>query len=253
MEKERIQKILSAKGICSRRKAEELLLLGKVKVNGVLITEPGFKCYETDDIEVDGLRIHNENKAKKYIYLKMNKPNDVVTTVNDPQGRKTVMDFVPSEYGRLYPVGRLDHNSTGLLIMTNDGEFANLVTHPSTSPEKEYIVTGKHSLRGDEIRRLEEGLYVIKEGYRAKPAISKVIEANIDSITLSITIHEGKKREIRHMMETLGHPVISLERVRIGNIFLNDLAPGEVKEIPADLITSLKKQCRNRKENAPSQ
>lgn len=251
MEKERIQKILSAKGVCSRRKAESLVLEGQVKVNGLVITEPGFKCYSTDNIEVNGISI-NKAKENTPIYLKLNKPDDVVTTASDPQGRKTVMDFIPNNYGRLYPVGRLDHNSTGLLIMTNDGEFANLITHPSTAPEKEYIVTGKKGFFGNEIKLLEQGLYITKEGYTAKPAKCALLDSNSESVTFSIIIHEGKKREIRHMMETLGHPVITLKRIRIGNIHLDNLPSGQVEEITLEDIAELKKECKKRKENAPS-
>lgn len=248
MEKERIQKILSELGFCSRRKAEALLFDGRIMVNGKKITEPGFKCLLTDEIKVDGQLVTDE-VSEKPVYLMLNKPLDYVSTVSDPEGRPTVMELVPPSYGRVFPVGRLDHNSTGLLIMTNDGEFANLVTHPSSAPEKEYLVRGKYPLDGDEVERLEKGLYIIREGYTAQPAKAKVLEDNQDDCFLSITIREGKKREIRQMMATLGHPVISLVRVRIGNIYLGRLAEGKFKEIPLTEITEMKKQCIEEKKH----
>lgn len=248
MENERIQKLLSEYGYCSRRKAEALIQEGRVKVNGVIVTELGFKCSRTDDIQVDDNSITNETKDKS-VYLMLNKPLDYVSTLSDPQGRPTVVDLVPKTYGRVFPVGRLDHNSTGLILMTNDGEFANLVTHPSSSPEKEYLVRGKNPINGDEVERLEKGLYLIREGYKALPAKAKVLEDNEKNCVLSIIIHEGKKREVRHMMETLGHPVISLTRIRIGNIHLGRLAPGKCQEIAPDVIDKLKKECLANKAN----
>ena len=248
MEKQRIQKVISQLGYCSRRKAEELLKEGRIKVNGLLINELGFMCTSDDEISVDD-EVINPKEDLKPVYLMVNKPVDVVSTASDPQGRKTVIDLVPSSYGRVFPVGRLDQNSQGLIILTNDGEFANLVTHPSSSTDKEYLVHVKNPINGDEIDKLAKGLYIIREGYRAYPAKCVVIEDNEEDCVFSVTIHEGKKREVRHMMETLNHPVISLKRIRIGNICLGDLKEGEYKEIPLDLIEELKKTCLNNKLN----
>ncbi|MFA6624922.1 MAG: pseudouridine synthase [Bacilli bacterium] len=248
MEKERIQKVLSELGVCSRRKTEKLIEEGKVEVNGTVVQEMGFKCLITDEIKVDGVLVSNTGD-KKPVYLMLNKPYDYVSTLSDPEGRRTVADLIPTSYGRLFPVGRLDHNSLGLLLMTNDGEFANLVTHPSSAPEKEYLVRGKHPLNGDEIERLEKGLYIIREGYTALPAKAKVLEDNDDDCLLSITIREGKKREIRNMMQTLGHPVTMLIRIRIGNIMLGRLPSGKYQEINSDLIDELKSECLYDKEH----
>lgn len=247
MEPVRIQKLLSEIGVCSRRKAEEMISQGRVKINGE-IALTGAKASLDDEILVDDKSV-NPGKEKTYVYLKVNKPLDVVTTLSDPQGRTTIADIIPSKYGRLFPVGRLDHNSTGLLIMTNDGEFANLVTHPSSSPEKEYWVKVKNPIRGDEIKRLAQGLYITREGYTALPAKATVLEDNDDSCKFSVIIHEGKKREVRHMMETLGHPVISLERVRIGSIELGDLPSGKCEPIDLDVINGLKAECADNKAN----
>ncbi len=252
MENERLQKILSSLGVCSRRKGEQLILNGRVKVNGEVITELGFKCSLDDEIIVDEEVVNSASKdEKKYVYLAFNKPYDVVSTASDPQGRKTVLDYVPKEYGRVYPVGRLDRNSTGLLLLTNDGEFANLITHPSSSPEKEYVVKVKNPLRGDEIDRLGKGLYVLKDAYTASPCQAKVIRHDQESVIFDIILHEGKKREIRHMMDTLDHPVKLLMRIRIGDINLGRLKEGEIKEIPQDIIDKMKNECYQRKDNNP--
>jgi 23S rRNA pseudouridine2605 synthase len=246
MEKERIQKVLSELGYCSRRKAEELIQEGLVTVNGVKVTELGFKCLPTDEITVDGKTVTNLNNSTP-VYLMLNKPYDYVSTASDPEGRLTVVDLVPKTYGRVFPVGRLDHNSVGLLILTNDGDFANLVTHPSSAPEKEYLVKGKYPLNGDEVEKLEKGLYITREGYTAQPAKVKVIQDGEEDCILSITIREGKKREVRMMMQTLGHPVKYLCRIRIGNILLGRLPVGQFKEIPLATIEALKAECLDRK------
>lgn len=248
METERIQKILSQLGVCSRRKAEEYITEGKVKVNGIIVSL-GEKCTLEDEIEVDG-KIISQKEGQRKVYLAFNKPYDVVSTAKDPQGRKTVVDYVPSQYGRLFPVGRLDHNSTGLLLLTNDGEFANLITHPSSAPEKEYVVKVKGKLRGDEIERLEKGLYVMKEGYTAAPCKARVLREEEDAVIFNLILHEGKKREIRYMMDTLDHPVKQLMRIRIGSILLGKLKPGEFYEIAPEEIEAIKKDCyENQKES----
>lgn len=244
MEPERIQKILSELGVCSRRKAEQYVLEGRIKVNGEVVTELGFKCLPSDDIEVDGVKINKPKENSEFVYLALNKPYDVVSTASDPEGRKTVMDFIPKSYGRLFPVGRLDHNSTGLILMTNDGEFANLITHPSSAPEKEYVVKVKHPSRGDEIDKLQKGLYILKDGYTAAPCQARLLKEDEDSAIFDIVLHEGKKREIRHMMDTLDHPVKFLMRIRIGNILLGKLPEGKFKEIPKEEIEALKEECR---------
>lgn len=248
MEKERIQKVLSTLGVCSRRKAEEYIKEGRISVNGEKITELGFKCSIDDEIFLDGVCV-SKKEEKQMIYLALNKPIDVVTTLSDPQGRRTVVDFIPKRYGRLFPVGRLDQNSKGLVIMTNDGEFANLITHPSTAPEKEYLVKVKNPVKGDEVDKLKKGLYILSEGYKASPCEAKVLKSDDDSCVFDIILHEGKKREIRHMMDTLNHPVLVLMRIRIGNVMLGKLKEGEITEISIDDVNKLKEECRNRKES----
>lgn len=247
MEKLRIQKIIADSGYCSRRKAEELIQEGRVKFYGRIVSELGFKCFSTDEITIDDKPI--PQKKAHFTYLALNKPLGYVSTLSDPQGRKTVKELIPAKYGRLFPVGRLDFNSAGLIIMTDDGEFANLVSHPSSAPEKEYIVTCKNPLRGDEVEKLEKGIYIKSEGYKACPAKAKVLKSDADSIVMSIIIHEGKKREVRHMMETLDHPVYSLVRVRIASLELGQLKRGEFRVIDESLIQKIKSECLNRKKH----
>ena len=241
MEKMRIQKALSALGVCSRRKAEEYLLAGRITLNGEVVTQLGTLCTEGDVIALDGQVVMG--KEREHVYLAFHKPYDVVSTLSDPQGRKTVADFIPKEYGRLYPVGRLDHNSTGLMILTDDGEFANLVNHPSSAPEKEYLVRVKNKMRGDEKEALANGLYVAVDGYTALPCEMEILKEYEDGALLSIILREGKKRQIRHMMETLDHPVRILTRIRIGNVLLGSLKEGEIQEIPTALIQEMKESC----------
>lgn len=245
MEQERIQKLLSQAGICSRRKAEEYLLQGRIKVNGIVVTELGFKCSFDDEILLDDKPI-NKKEENKYIYLAFNKPYDVVSTLSDPQGRRTIVDYIPKKYGRLLPVGRLDINSTGLMILTNDGEFVNLITHPSSEIEKEYLVRVKNPLKGDEIEKLEEGIYILQDAYKALPCKAKVLKEYENEVLFSIILKEGKKREIRHMMESLSHPVRMLTRIRIGNILLGDLKEGETREIDISEIVKLKESSKRK-------
>lgn len=246
METERIQKILSNLGVCSRRKAEQAVLEGRVKVNGAVVKETGFKCLATDEIEFDG-ELVNKPEQVEPVYLAFNKPYDVVSTTSDPQGRQTVVEFIPKRFGRVFPIGRLDHNSTGLMIMTNDGELANLVSHPSSAPEKEYLVKVKGELKGDECDRLAKGLYITREGYTAKPCQARVIKKDETGAIFSIILHEGKKREIRHMMATMGLDVKILMRIRIGNIMLGKLKEGQYREISKADIEALKDNCRENK------
>ena len=241
MEKQRIQKILSSLGYCSRRKAEELVLQGRVKVNGEVVPT-GFSCTPVDAIEVDGIPVHG--KGDEHRYLLLNKPRGYVCTLNDPQGRKTVLDLIPKEYGRLFPVGRLDMDSSGLLLLTDDGAFSNLIMHPSTSPEKEYVVKVLGGLQGDEVAKVEAGLYIVREGYRAAPARMEVLQEEEDSVVFSVVLHEGKKREVRRMMQTLGHQVLTLNRVRIGNLVLGRVPLGGYRLLSAEEVDGLRRICQ---------
>ena len=247
MEKQRIQKILSSLGYCSRRKAEQLVQEGRVKVNGEVVPI-GFSCSAEDKVEVDGNLVQNK-KEEKHCYLLLKKPRGYVCTLSDPQERRTILDLIPKEYGRLFPIGRLDMDSSGLLLLTDDGEFSNLVMHPSTSPEKEYVVKVLGKLHGDEVEKVANGLYIIREGYRAAPAKMEVLKEEEDSVVFSIILHEGKKREVRRMMQTLGHQVLTLNRVRIGNLVLGRLPVGKYRSLSDEEVEKLRQICLENKKN----
>lgn len=229
--RERLQKVLARAGVESRRAAEEMILAGRVGVNGVICTVLGTKVDpEQDAITVDGTPI--PRRVKK-VYLLLNKPPGYITTVSDPENRPTVMDLVPRN-ARLFPVGRLDANSEGLILMTNDGELANLLAHPRYSYEKEYHVGVPGHVREDDLRTLREGVEI--EGGRTNPAKVRVLSADGKITWLSITIHEGRNRQVRRMLHALGYRVDRLVRVRIGPLWLGSLARGTYRLMtPAEL------------------
>lgn len=242
----RLQKIIADRGFCSRRKAEEYIQAGKVKVDGALVTELGNKFEEdTCIVEVDGTVLRPLKKT--FHYLKVNKPLGFICSMNDPQGRKTVDLLVPTKYGRLFPVGRLDINSSGLLLMTDDGDFANLVMHPSSSLGKTYIVTVDGILKSEEKEKLAKGI-LLEDGMTA-PAEVKTISVWPDKSVFEITIHEGRNRQIRRMVEALGHKTYALKRVQVGPIKLGDLPRGAYEEIPLSTVEEMKRLCRENKKN----
>lgn len=246
MEKVRLQKLIANRGYCSRRKAEQLVLDGKVRVNDKLITELGYLADIDAKIEIDS-QILEEKKNDDFIYLAFNKPIDVVSTLCDPQKRKTVKAFIPRKYSRLYPVGRLDYKSKGLMIFTNDGQFANLITHPSSAPEKEYIVKVIGIVTENELEKIKAGVYIKEDGYTTAECMATILKIENNTTILSIILHEGKKREIRNMMQTLNHHVVQLMRIRIGNILLGSLKEGQSVEIDKNDIEQLIKECKIRK------
>ena len=224
MEEIRLQKFLAEAGIASRRKAEELIKQGKIKVNGELITELGVKVNPNKDkIEYKGKTI---NIVEEKIYILLNKPIDYVTTAKDQFQRETVLDLVKVKQ-RIVPVGRLDMYTSGALILTNDGDFVYQVTHPKHEIEKTYTVTIKGIIKNEKIEILRKG--VIIENYTTRPAKVKILktdeEKNISR--LEITIHEGKNRQVRKMCEAVGHKVLALHRSKIAGIGVKDLPLGK--------------------------
>ena len=217
---ERLQKFISQAGIASRRHAEELITAGKVRVNGKVITELGTKVDPNSDrVEVDGKKIEQQ----KLVYLVMNKPKRCVTTRHDPRARKTVYDFLPKELRDVvWPVGRLDFNTEGLLIFTNDGELTQQLTHPSREHEREYEAVLDKELSSGRIEKLESGMLI--DGKKTAPA-----KVRTDGNTVYITIHEGWNRQVRKMFGAFGYTVRNLKRIRIGNLKLNDLQSGKYK------------------------
>ncbi len=227
---ERLQKVLANSGVASRRQCEILILEGKVKVNGKVVTELGTKVdVEKDVIEYNDLPI---NKQTKKVYILLNKPIGYVTTVKDQFDRDTVMDLVKVKE-RVVPVGRLDMYTSGALLLSNDGDFINKMTHPSFEITKTYNVTIAGKITSDDVKRLSEGVEIDDEGepYITKPAFVKILkideEKNISR--LQITIHEGKNREVRKMIEAIGKKVLALHRSKIGDLTVKDIPLGKWK------------------------
>jgi len=193
-----------------------------VKVNGSIVTEMGVTVTSKDRVEVDGKPVRLE---KNKVYIMLHKPKGYVTTVHDPEGRDTVMDLIQGIEERVYPVGRLDYDSSGLLLLTNDGQLAHRMMHPSHEIVKVYIATVEGSPSAEAIQQLEKGIRI--ENYTTAPALVKVLEDYNGKTKLEITIHEGRNRQVRKMCEAIGHPVIRLKRVSYGNLVLGKLKPGQ--------------------------
>ena len=233
---ERLQKILSTAGVASRRLSEELIQQGRVSVNGQTVTELGTKADPSvDEIKVDGRRIKTTQR-KRYVLL--NKPRGYITTRSDPQGRPTVMELVQGVKEYIYPVGRLDYDSEGLLLLTNDGELAARLTHPRHEVEKVYEARVKGVPDDHTLERLARGFPI--EGRRTAPARIRASEPFVkgagEQTIVEISIHEGRQRQVRKMFEAVGHPVVRLNRVRIGPISDPDMPPGHWRELtPAEI------------------
>jgi 23S rRNA pseudouridine2605 synthase len=236
MEK-RLQKILSEIGVASRRGAEELIIEGRVTVNG-RIAILGMKADPVrDHIKFDGKLI---SRPEPKVYLIFNKPRNVVTSLRDPEGRPTVKDYLKNVKYRVFPVGRLDYDSEGLLLLTNDGDFAQAILHPSKKISKSYHVKVKGSLEEEDIKKLRAGVK-LEDGITA-PAKLQKIRSTENNIWVEITIHEGRKRQIRRMLEQIGHPVLKLKRIRINGIELGNLKPGEYRYLKPEEISKMKKE-----------
>lgn len=229
---ERLQKVLARVGFGSRRVCEDLIADGRVTVNGE-IAELGRRVdVESDDVQVDGRPI---GIAPGLVYFLLNKPEGVVSTANDTHGRRTVVDMVPNEV-RVYPVGRLDMDTSGLIILTNDGALTNIVTHPSMGVEKEYLAEvdcGSDGVSNGALRRLRDGVE-LDDGMTAPARVGQKSPG-----VLSIVIHEGRNRQVRRMCEAVGHPVRRLVRVRIGSITDRTLAPGQWRELTLSEVREL--------------
>ena len=234
-EMERLQKILSQAGVCSRRQAEGLILAGRVKINGQTMLKLGTKADPLEDrIEIDGQSL----KVKEPIYILLNKPKGYVTTLSDPFHSRTVLELIKDVGQRVFPCGRLDKETEGLLILTNDGEFAHLLTHPKFKVAKTYIAKLQGNVSERELDRLRRGIKL--EDGLAQPVRIKVLEREEDSTTIKMTIFEGRKREIRRMGETIGHPVLGLRRIKHGPWELGKLLLGEYRDIDLEEVKAFK-------------
>ena len=226
---ERLQKVIANSGYCSRRKAEELILEGKVFVNGSVIRELGTKVSHDDEIEVDGLSI---KKDHNYEYYLLYKPRGVVTTTNDDKGRKTVVDLIDTT-ARIYPVGRLDYDTTGVLLLTNDGVFANGLVHPANEIDKVYIAKVEGILSGYDVKRLKSGIMI--DGRKTAKCHVKVrsIDKKKNTCIVELVIHEGRNHQVKKMIEAVGKKVIKLKRERFGIFDLSGLKASEYRRLTA--------------------
>lgn len=231
----RINKYIASAGITSRRKADELIEEGKVKVNGAVLMNPGYHVEDGDVVEVDGETIR---PATKLVYYLLNKPTGYVTSTSDEEGRAVVTELVPDNI-RVFPVGRLDYNTSGLLILTNDGELSNRLMHPSHEFDKKYLARVKGIVSRAEAARLERGIDI--GGFVTSPAEVNLIRHDRNSTVAEITIHEGKNRQVRRMFKAIGHPVEELTRIGLGNLTIGKLAVGQCRKLSPSEVEYLKK------------
>lgn len=236
MEKIRIQKIMSDAGVCSRRKAEELISQGRVKVNGHVVSL-GDKAGGRDVITLDGERIDIPKKKKK-LYIMLNKPREYVTTMSDELDRKCVTELLNGVEDRVYPVGRLDRNSEGMLLFTNDGNFANDIMHPSRHISKTYRVTVRPSITEEQIIKLSTGVEI--DGRKTLPATVEVLSQEEGRVVMLIVIKEGRNRQIRKMCEAVGLEVARLRRIAIGPVKMGMLKPGTWRELSTEEVRALR-------------
>ncbi len=239
MAEERLQKILASAGVASRRKSETLIVEGRVTVNGAVVTELGTKADpESDHIKVDGRLIRPPGRL---VYIALNKPDNVVSTASDPQGRETVLDFLPGIRERVYPVGRLDYHSTGLILLTNDGEFANAVTAARSHVPKTYLVKTKGQLTSEEEQEFRTGIPL--SGQRTAPAGLRLIRRG-ENPWYEVRLFEGRNQQIRIMFKHFGHLVEKLRRVRIGTLELGSIKPGEFRHLTPEEVRKLMRMAR---------
>lgn len=224
---QRLQKLIAAAGVASRRHAEELIVAGKVSVNGKVVTELGTKADpEKDHIKVNGKLINPQLKTREKVYVLLNKPKGYLSSVSDPEGRPLVMDLLPPALARLHPVGRLDFNTEGLLLLTNDGDFTNFITAARNRVEKLYEVKVKGVPTESGIQRLRRGI-ALDDGTRTAPAkISKLGETRTNA-WYEVSLHQGRNQQVRRMFEMIGHSVLKLRRTRIGFLRDDKLKPGQ--------------------------
>ena len=237
----RLQKVIARAGVASRRAAEVLMRDGRVTVNGAVVSTPGARANPArDDIRVDGRRVTPDRKRR---YLLLNKPRGVVTTCDDPERRRTVMHLLNNIRESVYPVGRLDYESEGLLLLTNDGELAALLTHPRYGLQRLYEARVRGVPEASALRRLARG--VVVDGRRTRPAIASLVSAGRgrqgDQSVIRIGITEGRKRQVRHMCDAIGHPVVRLRRVGIGPIQDRALRPGQFRDLTSREVSALRR------------
>ena len=234
MTRERLQKYLARCGVASRRASEQIIAAGRVRVNGQVTAEPGTTVDpEADRVEVDGWPVQ---PPARHAYILLNKPIGVVSTASDPRGRKTVMDLVPDD-ARLYPVGRLDYDSEGLILLTDDGDLALQLTHPRHSVEREYRALVRGEVSDGILQRLRDGVEL--DATQTAPARFERLESHPDGVWVRVVLREGRNRQVRRMFEAVGLQVVRLVRVRVGSLHLGDLAPGASRRLAAHEVAAL--------------
>ncbi len=239
---ERLHKVVASAGVCSRRAAERLMEQGRVRVNGHLVTRPGTQVDPSrDTIVVDGKRLRKTSQQK--IYLMLNKPKGCVTTLADPEGRPTVGDLIRGVRSRVFPVGRLDFDSEGLLLVTNDGDLARDLMHPGTGVEKTYTVKVRGRPGEDALRRLTRGITL--DGRWARSSRLRLVKSAGSSANswLEVTVTEGRKHLVRRLLQSVGHPVLKLRRTRYDGIRLGKLAPGAFRHLTPRELAGLREAC----------
>ena len=232
---ERIQKVIANSGYCSRRKAEEYIQNRQVKVNGEVISELGYKASYEDYIEVNGTPI---KKKEEIVYYLLNKPRGVVTTASDDKGRKTVVDLIKTDK-RIYPVGRLDYDTTGIILLTNDGELTNILTHPKNEVEKVYVAKIKGLITKEDLKRLCSG--VVIDGFKTSKSKAKILKVDkkTNSSVVELIIHEGKNHQVKKMFEAIGYPVLKLKRESIAFLTLDGVKSGSYRELSIKEVKKL--------------
>ncbi|MGX7148878.1 pseudouridine synthase [Enterococcus ureasiticus] len=237
---ERLQKVIAHAGIASRRKAEEYIVNGRVKVNGKIVRELGTQVGKNDKVEVDDVPIYKE----EYGYYLFYKPKGVISAVSDDKGRKVVTDFFSHIKERIYPVGRLDFDTSGLLLLTNDGEFSQKLTHPSHEIDKVYVAKVKGLAKKHDLLPLTKGMKI--EGYKTAPAAFEIISVDLKTNTsiVELTIHEGRNHQVKKMLQAVGYPVQKLKREKYGDLTLKGLRPGEYRNLNKKEISVLMNQSK---------
>ncbi len=234
---ERLQKVMAEAGVASRRASEKLIATGHVQVNGQTVTTLGTKVTAKDKIEVDGIPLHRE----KQVYYLLNKPRGVISSAHDEKGRRTVVDILREDEieERIYPVGRLDYDTTGLLLLTNDGTLANKMMHPKFAVNKTYVAKVKGLISNDDLKQLRTGVKV--DGRRTKPAKTRLKGTDWEKKTsiVQLTIHEGHYHQVKRMLAAVGHPVIKLHRESYGFLNLQGVQPGDYRELRPEEVKRL--------------
>ncbi|WP_090853602.1 pseudouridine synthase [Paraliobacillus sp. PM-2] len=236
---ERLQKVIAQSGVTSRRKAEKLIEEGKVKVNGKVVNQLGTKVLPDDKIEVNNIPLEKEEP----VYYMLYKPRGVISSVKDEKGRKVVLDYLPDIDQRVYPIGRLDYDTSGIILLTNDGEFAQLLMHPSHEIDKVYIAKVKGIPTNDALKQLKKGVQA--DGEKLKAVQIKILSTDRTKNTaiIELTLHQGKNRQVRRMFEKIDHPVMKLKRERYSFLTLHGLQPGDFRELTPHEIKQLRHEA----------